>query len=146
MSSDAPETNAGEARTCIVLFDGLCNLCNAAVDFILRRDRAGVFRFAALQSEAGRALLARHGLPDLDPGSMVLIEGGRAYQRSTAALRIARRLRFPWPLLAALLVIPVSLRDPVYGWIARNRYRLFGRRDSCRVPTDKERARFLGSD
>lgn len=137
------ETRPRDARECVVLFDGVCNLCNAAVDFILKRDRSGVFRFAALQSEAGRELLLRYNLPTVDPGSIVLIEQGRVFQRSTAALRIARRLRFPWPLLAALLVIPRGLRDPFYRWIARNRYRFFGRRDSCRVPDERERPRFL---
>lgn len=125
----------------VVLFDGVCNLCNAAVRFIIRRDPGGRLRFAALQSEAAAVLLAAQAEPL--PDSIVLVEGGRVFTRSAAALRIARRLRFPWPLLYALIVVPRPLRDAVYGWIARNRYRWFGRSDQCMVPTPELRARFL---
>ncbi len=127
----------------VVLFDGACNLCNASVNFVIDRDRAGRFRFAALQSAPGRALLARHGL---DPGaldSVVLIAAGRAHVESDAALRIARGLDGAWPLLAALLAVPRALRDPVYRFVARRRDRWFGRGDACRLPTAALRGRFL---
>src|SRR5262249_11131123 len=118
----------------IILFDGVCNLCNSSVDFIIRRDRRARFRFASLQSAPARLLLREFGLDDSDPKSIVLIENGRAYCRSTAALRIARRLCGPWPLFYVLIVIPPALRDWIYDLMARNRYRWFGRRETCRVP------------
>jgi predicted DCC family thiol-disulfide oxidoreductase YuxK len=129
----------------VVLFDGVCNLCNATVNFIVDRDPAGYFRFAALQSEPGAATLARHGTPAPagDPDSICLEERGRFYVRSTAVLRIARRLRGGWKLLFVFIVVPRPLRDLVYRWVARNRYRWFGREESCRVPTPELRARFL---
>ena len=125
----------------VVLFDGVCNLCNGSVVFIIQRDRRGVFRFAALQSPAAASLLGERArtLPD----SLVLIENGRVYTQSTAVLRVARRLRQPWPLVSALIVLPAPLRDWLYAWIARNRYRWFGRREVCMVPTPELQARFL---
>jgi predicted DCC family thiol-disulfide oxidoreductase YuxK len=127
----------------IVLFDGVCNLCNRSVNFIIDRDQQGVFRFASQQSAAGRELLARCGLPADELSTMVLIEGERHYTRSSAALRIARRLRFPWRLLFGLIVIPPPLRNLGYRLIAHNRYRWFGKTESCRVPTPDLRERFL---
>jgi predicted DCC family thiol-disulfide oxidoreductase YuxK len=129
----------------VVLFDGVCNFCSASVRFIVRRDPAARFRFASIQSEAGAELMRAHGLalPDGDPASIVLIEDGRAYERSTAALRIARRLRFPWKLCWAFVVVPRLLRDAVYDFVARHRYRWFGKKDVCMVPTPELRARFL---
>jgi len=123
----------------IVLFDGVCNLCNGAVKFILARDPRGRFRFASLQSNVARRLL--HGDASLE--SIVLIEAGTTYTKSAAALRIARGLRFPWPSLYALVAVPRPLRDWVYNWVARNRYRWFGKRDMCAVPTPQLRGRFL---
>jgi predicted DCC family thiol-disulfide oxidoreductase YuxK len=131
----------------IVLFDGVCNLCDHTVQFLLDRDPEGRFVFASLQSAEGKRVLAAAGHAPLhegaDPDSIVLVEGGKAYERSTAALRIARRLGFPWKALAVFLVFPALLRDLVYNLIAKNRYRWFGRHDSCRVPTPESRARFL---
>jgi predicted DCC family thiol-disulfide oxidoreductase YuxK len=129
----------------VVMFDGVCNLCNGAVRFVIDRDPAGVFRFAALQSDAGRALLARLGvqLAPGDPETIVLVEGGRVYERSDAAVRIARRLAGPWRLFALLAIVPRRLRDAVYRFVARHRYRWFGRTAECRVPTPALRARFL---
>jgi predicted DCC family thiol-disulfide oxidoreductase YuxK len=123
----------------IVLFDGVCNLCNGFVQFILPRDRAGRFRFASLQSDAARLLLKG----DPPEETMVLIEAGKTYIKSAAALRIARRLRFPWPLLYAFVVVPRGLRDIVYDWVARHRYRWFGKRDACMLPYPQWRGRFL---
>lgn len=127
----------------VILFDGVCNLCNASVDFILRRDRRVRFLFAPLQSEAARERLAAIGAPAPKLDSMLLLEDGRLFDRSTAALRIARRLDGLWPLLYALILVPRPVRDYFYDGIARNRYRWFGRRETCRVPTQAERGRFL---
>ena len=129
--------------TAIVLFDGECNLCNASVNFIIARDGRKRFRFASLQSAVGRRLLEQHGLSGERQDTVVLIEGDRAFARSTAALRIARRLRWPWPFLFALIAVPWFVRDFFYAWIARNRYRWFGRSPSCRLPSAELRDRFL---
>ncbi|HET7232324.1 MAG TPA: thiol-disulfide oxidoreductase DCC family protein [Longimicrobium sp.] len=128
----------------LVLYDGQCGLCNHSVQLILRHDREGRFRFAALQSEVGQALLRRHGLPVDVLDSIVLVEEGRAWTRSRAALRIARGMDRPWPLLRAASIIPAPVRDVVYNWVARNRYRWFGRTDACMLPPPDVRARFLG--
>ncbi len=130
----------------IILFDGVCNLCNGAVNFVIDRDPAGFFKFAPLQSNTGRALLEQHALPTETLDSIVLIEGGRVYQRSGAALRIARRLRGGWPLLYSFIIVPRFIRDRVYDFIAAHRYRWFGKEDACRVPTPALRARFLPTD
>lgn len=127
----------------IILFDGVCNLCNGFVQFVIRQDPAQRFRFASLQSETARELL-RH-LPPSGQGieSVVLIEDGCYYQQSTAALRILRQLRGPWPLLYGFMVLPAFLRDWIYAWIAKNRYRWFGQRQACMLPTPELQARFL---
>lgn len=126
-----------------MLFDGDCNLCNGAVQFVLRRDPRAVFHFASLQSAVGRQLLASVGAKATLPDSIVLVQDGAWALKSTAALRIARGLRWPWPLCAVFFVVPRPLRDLLYDWIARNRYRWFGKRESCLVPTPALRARFL---
>ena len=127
----------------VILFDGVCNLCNGFVQFVIARDPAARFHFAALQSESARRLLARvDGLGEV-PDSVVLVDRGRIYTRSSAALRIARGLPFPWSLARALIVVPRPLRDWVYDRVARHRYRWFGRKDTCMVPTPDVRARFL---
>ena len=131
--------------TAIVLFDGVCNLCHGSVRFILKRDPREHFRFASLQSDPGRDLLREYDLPE-DLSTIVLIENGRAFHRSSAALRIARRLRGAWPLLAVFLVIPPPLRDLVYRFIANNRYRWFGKKDVCSLPEPGQAARFLEND
>ncbi|MEM1041016.1 MAG: thiol-disulfide oxidoreductase DCC family protein [Bacteroidota bacterium] len=128
----------------VVLFDGVCNLCNAAVNFIIDRDPEAVFRFAPLQSEVGQRLTARCGVGG-GMETMVLVEGGRCAARSTAALRIARRLGGAWPVLSLLLAVPAPLRDAAYRLVARNRYRWFGQRDACRLPTPELQSRFLGT-
>ena len=112
---------------------------------MIERDPDAYFRFASIQSDVGRELMREHGLslPDGDPTSIVLVEGGRAFERSSAALRIARRLQFPWRLLYGFVVVPRFLRDAVYDFVARRRYRWFGKKDVCMVPTPELRARFL---
>lgn len=128
----------------LVLYDGECGLCNRSVQTILRHDRRGTFRFAALQSELGRALLERHGLPPEAMNTVVLVDGERAFTKSRAALRIAGKMDAPWPVLRAFALVPGPLRDGVYDWVARNRYRWFGRTDACMLPPPEVRARFLG--
>jgi predicted DCC family thiol-disulfide oxidoreductase YuxK len=128
----------------VVLFDGVCNMCNAITRFVIERDPApGRFRFAALQSESGQRLLREHGLPTDDLDSFVLVEGERAWVRSTAGLRVLKMLGLPWSLLWPLILVPPPIRDPLYSWIARNRYRWFGKRDACMVPTADVRSRFV---
>lgn len=126
-----------------ILFDGVCNLCNGFVRFVVPRDPAGRFRFAALQSPAAAAALRDAGVVLPLPDSVVLIEDGRVYVRSAAALRIARGLRFPWPLAYAGIAVPRFIRDRIYDAIAANRYRWFGRRESCMIPTPDLARRFL---
>lgn len=129
----------------VVLFDGVCNLCHASVSYVIDRDPHGRFRFASLQSETARTLLERHGvpIPGSEPDTVLLLEDGRVYAQSTAALRIARRLSGPTRLLSLFLAVPRPVRDLVYRLVARNRYRWFGRSDACRVPTPALKARFL---
>jgi predicted DCC family thiol-disulfide oxidoreductase YuxK len=132
----------------IVLFDGVCNFCNGSVNFIIRRDRSKIFRFAPLQSEAGAKILrqfGQFGSPQDWLETIVLVEDGSCYTRSTAALRIVRRLGGPWRILYAFSVIPAAARDPIYDLIARNRYRWFGRKDACMIPTPEIREQFLES-
>ncbi|HTB21430.1 MAG TPA: thiol-disulfide oxidoreductase DCC family protein [bacterium] len=126
----------------ILLFDGHCGLCNAFVDFVLRRDKKKTFLFAPLQSPQGLRLRGSLGVPDR-VDSIILVEGGLAYVRSAAALRVARRLPWPWPAFWVLVALPRGLRDAVYDAIARRRYAWFGRRERCRVPNEEERRRFL---
>ena len=125
----------------MLLFDGVCNLCNASVRFIVERDPAGRFQFAPLQSDAAGRLLGK--APQPLPDTFVLVEDGRFFTGSTAALRVARGLRFPWPLAYVFVAVPRPVRDWVYDAVARNRYRWFGRRDVCMVPTTELRSRFL---
>jgi predicted DCC family thiol-disulfide oxidoreductase YuxK len=126
-----------------VLFDGFCNLCNWWVDFVLRRDRGNRYRFAALQSSVGERLLAEAKLPPGFIDSFVLVEGGQSHLRSAGVLRVVRHLGFPYNLLYVGIVLPRGIRDWLYDFVAERRFRWFGRRDSCRLPTPEERARFL---
>jgi predicted DCC family thiol-disulfide oxidoreductase YuxK len=132
----------------VVMFDGVCNFCNGTVQFIIDRDPQETFRFCALQSEQAAQLLSAIGqpVPKGDPDSILLYEQGKLYSHSTAALKIAQRMRGPWKLLAVWLIVPAFLRDIVYRFIARNRYKWFGKTDSCRVPDAAFRRRFLSAD
>ena len=138
----------------VVLFDGVCNFCDASVNFVIEHDREGYFTFAPLQSEAGKQLVSEHGLsseiaagePNDDRipiDSVILIEDGKAYTHSTAALRIARRLGGLWSWLYVLIIVPAPIRDFFYRLFARYRYRMFGRKDQCMLPSAEVRARFL---
>ncbi len=127
----------------IVLFDGVCNLCSGTVQFLIHRDPRRALRYASLQSEFARDLLQQTAVSATDLETIVYIEHNQVYQRSTALLRILRRLQFPWPLLFLLILIPAPVRDCAYRWIARNRYQWFGQKDSCWIPTPELRSLFL---
>lgn len=127
----------------IILFDGVCGLCNRAVRFIVRHDRAGQFRFAHLQSAVGRSLADGTGLSEPLPDSVLLVEGDTVCASSDAALAIARRLDGRWSALRWFGILPRGLRDAGYRWIARHRYRWFGRSDACQVPTPDLATRFI---
>lgn len=126
-----------------ILFDGVCNLCNGFVQFVIARDPSARFCFASLQSAAAASLLKEAGLQTPAPDSIVLVEDGRLSFRSDAALRIVRHLSFPWPLAYGFIVVPKFIRDRVYDFVAAHRYRWFGRREACMVPTPDLRRRFL---
>ncbi len=128
----------------LILFDGVCNFCSFWVRFLIRRDPDKRFRFAALQTSAGQEALRRLGLSADQLTTMILAEGDRHHVKSSAALRIARRMKGLWPLLFAFIVIPAPIRDFFYDFIARNRYRWFGKQESCMIPTPDVRERFLG--
>ena len=127
----------------VVVFDGVCNACNAWVRFLLRRDRQQRFHFAAMQSERGQALMRAHGLDPTDPRSFLYLDAGQAYTESTGILRVFAQLGGLWRAAAFLSLVPSVIRDPVYRWLARNRYRWFGRRAECALPSPADRARFL---
>ncbi len=126
-----------------ILFDGVCNFCNASINFIIDRDSKCIFKFAALQSEIGQELLRKNGLKTSDFDSIVAIEGDKVYQKSDAALEIARRMDGIWKIFYVFKIIPAFLRNPIYDLVAHNRYRIFGRTDACRIPTPELKARFL---
>ena len=127
----------------LLLFDGVCNLCSASVQWVLQRDRAGQFRFAALQSAAGREALARFGLSAESMDTVVLVAGNRVFTRSDAVLELWRRLGRPWSWLYWLRGVPRPLRNGAYDWVARRRYRWFGRRRECWLPRPEWKERFL---
>lgn len=127
----------------VLLFDGVCNFCTGSVTFIIKRDPAATFLFAPLQSASGQRLLQQFSLPDYDFDTFILIEGEQCYTKSTAALRVLKRLRGGWPLLYGFIIVPKPVRDFVYERIAKNRYKLFGKKDQCMVPTPDIKARFL---
>ena len=127
----------------IILFDGVCNFCNYWVNFIIDRDKDDIFRFAALQSEAGQKLLNKFNLKAEDFNTFILIEGEIYFTKSTAALMIARKLNFPFKVLYYFIFTPKFLRDLIYSLIATNRYKFFGKRDICRLPSENEKEKFL---
>lgn len=137
------QSNKSEYPHPVLLFDGVCNLCNESVQWVIRHDPQAIFRFASLQSEAGQQLLRQHNLPTNELNTVVLIDAGRAYTRSDVPLHIFRKIGGAWPLLTALRIVPSSLRNAVYDWIARNRYRWFGKKEACWLPTPSLKSRFL---
>ena len=128
----------------IILFDGVCNLCNGSVIFVLRHETDSSFRFASIQSETGQELLKWCGLPADYAEAVIYLENGKFHAGSTAALKIGQRLVFPWSILASVgLLIPKFIRDWVYNQIGQHRYQWFGKRDVCMMPTESLKARFL---
>jgi predicted DCC family thiol-disulfide oxidoreductase YuxK len=127
----------------IVLFDGMCNLCDNSVQLIIKNDRNDYFRFAALQSETGTQLLKQAGLPDDFLETFVYFEDDKFYTRSTAALKISKHLDGAWKLFYPLIIFPAPLRDFFYTLIAKNRYKFFGKKDECMLPTPELQKKFI---
>lgn len=126
----------------IILFDGVCNLCSGAVQFILKRDHKKHFVFASLQSDIGQQLLSKYKV-STSVETIILLQNEKYFSQSTAALEIARKLSGAWPLLYAFILIPRFIRDGIYDWISRNRYRFFGKKDACMIPSPEWKNRFL---
>lgn len=127
----------------IILFDGVCNLCNGAVDFVIKRDNKIRFKFGALQSKAVKKLLKNYEIEHDYLDSIIMIRRNEIFYKSTAALKITKHLKGFWPLLYPLIIVPAFIRDRIYDFIARNRYKWFGRQESCRLSTQEEASRFL---
>lgn len=127
----------------IILFDGVCNLCNSSVTFVIKRDAKDVFRFAALQEEPGQKLIKQYSIDTNKTDSIIFIENNKAYTKSTAALRIARHLGGAYPLFYGFIIIPVFIRNWVYDYVAKNRYKWYGKKESCMIPTPELKAKFL---
>ncbi|RKP55436.1 DUF393 domain-containing protein [Cohnella endophytica] len=130
-------------QSALLLIDGVCNLCQGIARFIIARDPEAKFRFASLQSDIGQRLLQEGGMAVQNMDTFVMIDNGRFYTKSSAALKVVRRLGGLWPLLYALIVVPPFLRNGVYGFVAKRRYRWFGKEDSCILPTPDIRRRFI---
>lgn len=127
----------------VLLFDGVCNLCNGIVQFVIKRDPKKKFLFTSLQSDAGQELLQQFGLRDLDLDSFVYVQHNQYYTKSTAALHVLKGLGRGWQLLYIFIMIPRPVRDKIYDWIAKNRYKWFGKKDQCMVPAPELKNRFL---
>ncbi|MEC0696736.1 thiol-disulfide oxidoreductase DCC family protein [Bacillus atrophaeus] len=127
----------------VLLFDGVCNLCNGAVQFIIKRDPDGLISFSSLQSETGQRLLKLNGLPTEYFDSFVFIEDGKVYTKSTAAIKVFRHLRGAWRFSVVLLAVPRPVRNMVYSLIAKNRYKWFGKKNECMLPSPAIKKRFL---
>ena len=135
-----PENSNNKA---IILFDGVCNFCNSSINFVIRHDKKNYFLFATLQSEKGRELLKKLNVDNTQTDSVVLIENSKVYIKSTAALRISKHLNRLYPLFYGCIIIPPFIRNAVYDYVARNRYKWFGKSDVCMVPGEDIRSRFL---
>ncbi|GAA0871670.1 DUF393 domain-containing protein [Gangjinia marincola] len=127
----------------IILFDGVCNLCNSAVTFIIRRDKNKVFRYAALQSDIGVFLLDKYHISPKETDSIILIDVGKVYVKSSAALRISKYLKGGYPALYGFMIFPKFIRNGVYDFIANYRYKWFGKKDSCMIPTPELKSLFI---
>ena len=146
MSNEKPHMEEPATKTPqngVILFDGVCNFCNSSINFVMDRDPSGFFKFGALQSEEGIALLKKAGYQSEYLDSVLLLQDGHVYRDSEAALRITRKMTGLWPLMFGFIIVPRVIRDAVYNWIARNRYRWFGKMDSYRMPTPEIRSRFI---
>jgi predicted DCC family thiol-disulfide oxidoreductase YuxK len=127
----------------VILFDGVCNFCNSSVNFVIKKDKKAVIQFAPLQSEKGRLFLRQFNLPPFEMKSFIFIEDGKMYMQSTAALRVCRYLKGLWPLCYGFIIVPKFIRDGIYNWIAKNRYKWFGVREQCMIPSPDVRSRFI---
>ena len=127
----------------VILFDGVCNFCSFWVNFVIKKDKKDIFRFAALQSETGEKYLKKFGLNIADPDTFVLIDGENYFIKSTAALKVARELKSWLKISYPLIFLPISFRDFLYDLIAKNRYKIFGKKDVCRIPTAEEKMKFI---
>lgn len=127
----------------IILFDGVCNFCNASVNFIIRQDKKNVFRFAALQSKAGQELLAKYHLPQTQINSFILVDRGKIYKRSAAGFKVYGKLPWYWKWTQIFWIVPRFITDAVYDFVAKNRYKWFGKKEECMIPTPQVRSRFL---
>ncbi|MBT0608697.1 thiol-disulfide oxidoreductase DCC family protein [Aequorivita echinoideorum] len=127
----------------IILFDGVCNLCNGAITFIIKRDKKNSFKFAALQSEIGQQLISKFNIDTQKVDSIILIDGEKYYEKSSAALHISKELSGAYPLLFGFMVVPKFIRNSVYDYIAKNRFKWFGKKESCMIPTAELKAKFL---
>ena len=127
----------------LILFDGVCNLCNASVDFVIKRDKNKKFRYASLQSETGQKILAENKFNKSDYDSFILEHKGNVYIKSTAALQVALNLGFPINLMGIFLIIPSFIRNWVYDYIAKNRYKWYGKQEACMIPTQNLKSKFL---
>ncbi len=132
-----------DSNSNIILFDGVCNFCNFWVNFIIKRDVNKKFKFASLQSEAGIGLTEKYSIENKDIDSVILIEDNKYFIKSEAALKIVKELTLYWRILYCIKIFPPPVRNFVYDIVAKNRYMLFGRRDSCRIPTEEEKSRFI---
>ena len=130
----------------IVFFDGVCNLCNASIDFIIKRDLKNQFLVGALQEDYSKSILSRYKIKEDYLDSVVLLENGEIFYKSTAALKITRKLSGLWPVLYTLIILPTWIRDPVYDFIGKNRYRWFGKKNTCRIASPEEKAKFLSKE
>ncbi len=127
----------------VLLFDGVCNFCNGAVNFVIKRDKKALIKFAPLQTQKARQYKRQFGLPEEDMKSFIFIEDEKAYTHSTAVLKVCRHLGAGWPFFYGFIIIPKFIRDGLYNWVAKNRYSWFGKKDQCMVPTPEVRKRFL---
>lgn len=143
MNEQQPSTFNFQPSTNVILFDGICNFCNSSINFVMDRDKDDRFRFAALQSDSGVELQRKLGIDPEKIDSVVLVQGKMHYHKSTAALRIAKIMGFPYNLLYILIIVPPFIRNIFYDIIAHYRYKWFGKKEACRIPTPEERAKFL---
>ncbi|MGD8558476.1 MAG: DCC1-like thiol-disulfide oxidoreductase family protein [Gammaproteobacteria bacterium] len=143
MPQQNPQTETDTGDHPILLFDGVCKFCHSSVQFVIKRDTNREFFFCPIQSSRGQQLMKHYGVEESGLNTMLLLDNNRVYNKSTAALRIARKLTMPWPLLSMFLVIPPPIRNAVYDFIGKRRYQWFGKYDQCHIPDDTTRQRFI---
>lgn len=127
----------------VVLFDGVCNLCSNSVQFVIKHDPKKQFRFASLQSDVGQHVMQHFGLPANELNSFILLEHDKIYTKSTGALRLTKKLNGLWPMLYAFIIVPAFIRNAVYSFVANNRYKWFGKKEACWLPTPELKSLFL---